>query len=479
MNSKKSIIIIGVVILIGIIGWLSYQKNTTVSEISNSVTSRPSITSGDDVFIPAIDQEHFNNLKPEDLPSTLPDGYASSAAAHKDSVFVASINHILEYNQNGDLVRYSDPKTFNCSEDLPSVITIAEDTLYAACWNVGIFEIDLLKNRMVYFFDANNGLTNLQNLFPVIDGNSLWVATVNGLFKIDRTSRIVKTYPKIFGTVCPDDNIRVFSFKNDVWATSLAGCGAAEYHPTDDSWTIYNPDAFNQIDLSRVDFDEFIVSDAGVFATHQDGGPDHNVLNRFDSTTKEWKRVMEKTWNLFIEFLPSPDEYRDSFASTFDGVTTWGVKTANDWLALTLPDRRYLAMTSLVDDRYFLLSSLGIEQLVQGQAFPELLATQIAGNTGARILVSSKGNFVLGISDQVSERGEYWVQSIVTVYNRQTKQAFTSIIPGEGDRELPLAGFLKDPSAFSFIEQDSTLLVTENEKKLLLIDPNKKQLDFF
>lgn len=289
-----AIIIVGVV-LIGVVRLLTARNSEKVSVSQKDRVAQEQIPAGKDVFVSAVDLKKFDDLELGDFPSTLPDGYAQSAAVYKDRVFIASINHILEYNLKGELVRYSDPQTFDCGKDLPSVIAIAGDTLYAACWNVGIFEIDLLKNRAVYLFDFNNGLTNVQNIYPVVDEDNLWVATFNGLFKIDHASQVVKAYLKIFGATCPDDNVRVFVFNNDVWATSLAGCGAAEYQSADDSWKVYNPAAFNQNDLSRVDFDDFIVSGSGVFAAHQDGGPEHWVLSKFDPTTSSWKNVVENT----------------------------------------------------------------------------------------------------------------------------------------------------------------------------------------
>lgn len=134
-------------------------------------------------------------------------------------------------------------------------------------------------------------------------------------------------------------------------------------------------------------------------------------------------------------------------------------------------------MAPPIDDRYFLLSSLGIEQFIKGQSFPELLVTQVAGNTGARLLVSSEGNFVLGISDQINEYSGEWVQSTVIVYNRQTKYGFSLVIPREVGGEIPLAGFEKDQSAYKLIEQGSSLSVTEDEKEVLSIDLEKEQIN--
>jgi len=486
MKLKQWIFIVSVgviVVIIGVIKIYHLYSSTTVIETPVTETdSQEQPSFGNDVFVSAISSDRFDDLTLEDFPSTLSDGYAQSAAVYKDHIFIASINHILEYDQQGALVRYSDQHILNCAGELPGVIAVAGDSLYMACWNVGIFEIDLLQNRTVYLFDTANGLTNTQNLRLFVDDQTLWVATFSGMFRIDRSSRTVKKYSNIFGSACPDENVSAFVSNNDVWATSLAGCGAAEYQPTDDRWTVYPPTVFNQNDVSRVDFNDFIVSSAGVFATHQDGGPDHIVLSQFDPITTIWNYVTEETGETFpkiiAEFLPAMDTYTSSYATTNNNLTVWHLKTDDNWMTLALPDRHYLAMTPLMDDRYFLLSSLGMEQYVKDQAFPELLTTHIAGNSGARILVSSKGNFVLGISDQINDYGGDWVQSTMTIYNRETKQAFTSIIPGTIDGEIPLIGFLKDPSAFTFTEQETTLSITENGKDILIIDPQKEQITF-
>jgi hypothetical protein len=446
------------------------------------------------VFVPGISAGTFTSLSLKDLPSTLPDGYAQSAVYRDGHVFVPAIGHILEYDENGELVRYSDPKVFSCGGGLPAVVSIAGDTLYAACYNEGIYEIDLSANRAVYLFDQNNGLSNVQNLRPAVVGDSLWVASFSGVFRIDRATRAVTSYTGVFGGGCRHDNVRLFTGGDDVWVTSVAGCGAAEYQAATDVWKVYLASDFNRNNIGRVDFDQFVISSDGIFAAHQDGGPDHTVLSKLDRVTDTWTSILDEKWAAFPDaaaaVLPPIESYADVYEVTHlygtkdsdERGTDWHFNTKDQgWIVLQVPDRRYFAMTKLVGDRYFLLSSSGVEQIVEGQAFPELLVRQTSGNGGWHILASEDGNYVLATSDEIHEMGGDWARTFVTVYDRAKNESFTSVIPGvisddSGVGVPPLAGFDKDPSSYSLVVKDSSLLVLYEGSPVLTVDLMTRQV---
>lgn len=415
----------------------------------------------------------FKNLQLADLPSTI----GHSAAVHDGNLIIASHRYLMEYTQDGKLVRISDPSVFACPNDddyypeLPAGIAGEGNTLYAACTGNGLYEINLAENRVVAFWDRE--LPDLRNLRLTIDGDTLWLETFNGLAKIDRQTRKVTSYREELGITCEGYGTTVSAFKGDVWVTvnANAGCtgGVAHYQPATDSWTFYGVEAFNRIQLDRIDFNKFIVSAEGVFAVHQDGGPEHTILDQFDVATNSWKRLDDQPADIaYKSRLPLPEEYLTSYVYGFDQVITWHVKDGDEWIVLTLPERIYLAMTPVAEGEFVLLSTAGLESFEEGDDFPKMLiAGQQAGGNG-RIFSSTAGRYVIGMSDLIGDYGGEWFGTDVTVYDWVGKKGFSTRVVG-AETDLPPANG-KDLSSISLVEDGDRLLLQDAGVTVLVID---------
>jgi hypothetical protein len=455
------LIILGLSILLMLSFAAVFFKEPVKKQVNNShpiTAMQPGNDEGKDVFISAIPSNRFDELKLEDLPSTPEPGYFQSSANYQDHVFVASNHHILEYDAAGTLVRYSDRSVFDCPDSLTSVITLADDTLYAACWNVGIYEINLKTNRITYLFDQTNGLTNTQNIEPIVNGNIVWAGTFNGVAKIDRKTRAVNMYTDALNIHCRSrdgagsQNVSLRVHNNDVWAISLCGTGVSQYQADSDSWKNYSPADFNQRDVSSINFDAFIVSDKETVAIHQDGGPDYETLSRFNRETKKWEYVSDTSYaNMYKEYA----DYLSQATRTTPKIVS---------------DRRYYALSGQRDHRYFLMSTAGLEEYSQKDSFPTLLGkATLSSTSGYRMIISESGRYIVGIGDTINDMGGEWIESEVIMYDRQLNKQTVHVIKGDSQSTPPAIGMLKDVSSYALIEQDDSLSLTENGKEVLKI----------
>jgi hypothetical protein len=436
--------------------WLSIVQWRTDNEVSRPL--------GLDVFVSSIPAERMANLQIEDFPSTPESGFLQSYVNYKDHVFVSSDHHILEYTSSGELVRYSDRRVFDCADGYPGDLALAGDMLYVACSNDGIYEIDLNANRILYRFSLEDGIPSVQNLRLTIDGNRLWVATFDGVAKIDRKTREVKMYRKELGIPHRSDNetteyynVKIFRFENGIWAVSESS-GVARYEEETDSWKEYLPEVFNQYDTSSLYFDAFVYSRSGLAMIHQDGGPDHYVLSLFDDISGKWNRVSD---------FPYP-EYQEKYKEYY---SLMPAKTFS-----MMPDRRYYFMNPWNNEGCYLFSTSGIEKFFSGDAFPRLIAPgSIEYSSGHRLLFSETGKYLMGISDVVFEFSGKWDSSLVVIYDMENKKYFSKVIYDDRPDSLhipPAIGAIKDPWSSSLIERDGVLSIRENEIEVLSIDLN-------
>jgi hypothetical protein len=374
---------------------------------------------------------------------------------------VSSNHHILEYGADGTLTRYTDREVFDCEEGLSPVLAVAEDTPYAACWGVGIYEIDLKTETVVHLFDMSNGLQNLFNLDPVVGGDTLWVGTFDGFAAIDRGTRKVTTYRSELGGTCQSYSTRAHVAHGQAWAEIIADAecegGAANFLHGQGTWLHYGPKSFKTVDTDRIDFDVFNVSQEGVYVVYQDGGPDRLVLSQWSDMTGDWNPVLppvayeqrEKAYGAYVTF---PTYERD-------------------------PNTRlYKYLTALTPEGYFALSTSGIEQLRAGERWPTLMAANPHEGTSFRLLLSADRRYVIGMSDVINEMGGEWLFSDVTVWDRQNGTSFGAKLMGDPEALLlpPGTGILKDPTLFAVQEGDGALTVTENGEAILNIDLTKK-----
>ncbi|MBT7736681.1 hypothetical protein HN709_03250 [Candidatus Peregrinibacteria bacterium] len=330
--------------------------------------------------------DDFQNLTLKDFPS-VQSGNLPEAVLWNDKIFVLSPlsqmvpfgPDILEYDMRGNLLAYTDKSILECS---PNDIANIDDYLFISCMNVGVYKIDLVENQVVSFYNETNGLNNTQNLQLSADEGTLWVGTFKGLGKIDIKTDKVEFYGSELGGNCSDEpTIRVFAKNGEVWVTIIAhaNCagGASRYDSANDQWTFYSAEAFDQKNSERIDFGQFIISDDGVYAVYQDGGPDFETLSKFNAEKGTWEIVYQAPYVDFnsnlSEYLPPRETY--SFVDVDENYReTKSVEIyTSKWIEVPLPVKEYVDL-ALIDDTYYLLSNEGLDLFTRDDKLPISIA---------------------------------------------------------------------------------------------------------
>ncbi len=451
---KKVIYVLALVMLIFVLSGCNKENNGSTTDTAVA----------QNVFLSSVPTDDFQNLTLKDFPSTeslMP----PKAILWKDKVFVRStLSHevsygpdILEYDLTGNLLAYTDKKILTCS---PRDMAVSGDYLFVSCMNVGIYKIDLVKNQVDYFYGEENGLKNTQNWQLTVDGETLWVGTFKGLGKIDIKTNEVEFYSgnELKGVDCMDTPAtHVYARNGEVWATLTANAycagGASRYDSKNDQWTFYAVKDFKKRDLERVDFDQFLVSDNGVYAVYQDGGPDFETLAKFDSQKKVWDIVYQTEYDRFKEdvsqyLYPTYKFYEGGLKylpprETYDSVNIeigekdvkvehlyvfYGAK----WIEVPFIFEEYVDITR-IDDVYYLLSNLGMDEFTELDKFPKTVATSdnIFMLDRSKSFSTEDKKYVGFFSIDYSEMGGGNNAYGIGVYNVQDKTFFDGKMSGD------------------------------------------------
>lgn len=407
------------------------------------------------VFLSSVPTDDFQNLTLKDFP--IVEYRSPKVILWNDKLFVRSYRSyeapygpdILEYDLNGNLLAYTDKKILTCP---PNDIAVSGNYLFASCMNVGIYKIDLVKNKIVYFYDGKNGLENTQNLQLAADEGTLWVGTFRGLGKIDiKTDKVVFYGNEIMGVVGADlPNTHVYARNGEVWATVLASSGvsggAARYDSENDKWISYTVKDFKKRDFERIDFDQFFISDDGVYAIYQDNDPDNETLAKFDSQKKAWDIVYQAKYEEFeenvsqylypiykfyegsLKYLPPRETYAsiDIEADKQNGkiVHVYAFYDAK-WIEVPFIYKGYVDAIR-VDDSYYLLSNIGIDEFTKADKFPRTIAVSdnIFTTDKSKLFSTDDKKYIVFFSINFGEMGGEDNAYGIGVYDIQNKTFF-------------------------------------------------------
>lgn len=392
------------------------------------------------VFLSSVPVDNFQNLTLKDFPAI--EYMSQKAVLWKDKSFVLSFlsqevpygPDVLEYDLKGNLLAYTNKEVLTCS---PNDMAVSGDDLFVSCMNVGIYRIDLVKNKVVYFYDEKNGLKNNQNLQLAVDGNTLWVGTFKGLGKIDIKTNEIKFYgQELRGVDCVDmPTTQVYARNGEVWVTltAHAACagGASRYDSKNDQWVFYGVKDFNKRDLERVDFEQFLISDNGVYAVYQDSGPDFETLSKFNVEKNVWEVVYqdgyEDSYNGLSKYLPLRETYSlvDIKIGAEDWKTTLSVFYVAKWVEVPLVLKEYVDLVH-IDDVYYLLSNVGIDVFTKIDKFPKTVAASddIFTVYKSKLFSTDDKKYVWFFSIDYSEMGGGNNAYGIGVYDIQNKTFF-------------------------------------------------------
>ena len=427
MKRLHLFIVILFIILFGAI-YFFFTKND-LSTLDFVGTEDPLSATEEIVSFPSIFLERVpsdSTVSTEDFPAHVDGGYHQSVVAYKERFYVAGMHHVLEYDAQGNLLAMTDRGQIDCA----STLAIIGDRLYVACFNEGVYEIDLLSRSIDYKFDKSNGLTELNNLYPVADGETLWVNTFDGLAKIDSQTREVTMYRNELGVTCSSYQAKVSVYHGDVWTQVIADAvcsgGLAHYVKEQDQWEFYGPDFFNTIQRARVDFHDVILTAEGVYVRYQDAGPDHEILSFFDRATETWTRLADTQYkNIDRDItpkLPLREETQTAYFNEQQNVQIWHIPVDGQWKLFPLTLHRYSTSLALGQEEMYFLTSAGLEHFRKEDRFPQVVLENPVAFTHARILTTEDERYVVAVSNDAGEMMCQVNTYAVFVYDRLAQE---------------------------------------------------------
>lgn len=386
-------------------------------------------------FLTEIPKDNFEALKLEDFPGS--EHRRMLGGVWEDRVFLLGYPYVYEYSWNGEMLAYTDTKQVECADDF----VVIKNSLFVSCYNKGIYEVNLETNKVVNFYDQKSGIKNIQNLTLAADEQFLWVGTFDGVAKIDTESGKVAFYTSELKIVGQQFNTRVYARNGEVWAQVIAADpsegGASKYDYKTDTWHSYGPAAFKTTDLGRVDFNPFIVSDNGIFVGLQDGGPEKEVLKKFDAEKDTWETVYTEAYKKFNEnvekYLPPLETYTNS---GWAGANKVKVFDGSKWREFDFKYANYRAMV-FFSNQYYLLTDAGLEIFGQEDKLPQKIASsdKIYGifSENSELFVTDDQKYLVFLTNGTNEMMGGWTEFSVGVYNLTSGEFF--------DREIDFKPF--------------------------------------
>jgi S-layer homology domain len=386
-------------------------------------------------FVYNVPVDNFENMELADFPIAEEYYNWPKAAVWEGRLFYLSYPHVLEYSWSGELLGYTDLDEVECSTDMELI----GDDLFVVCRDVGIYQIDLNTNEVTDFYDDSNGILTMVNPDLGHSGDVLWMGTFDGLAKI---------YPETGEVIFYDDELgvegklgtRVFARGSEVWITITANAYstgyAMRYDYENDSWDAYGPEDFKTEDTTRIDFNNFIVSDEGVYVTFQDGGPSKVMLKKFNPDTDSWDEIYFDTYVEFNEnfesYLPAPETYK---AVVYED---WGygqyvdaeIYDGDEWVTVDLDVYKFIDFVYDEVDKYYLLGSDGLYSFVETDSFPEKFATTdgIWSTSFAEIFIDDENKYVVYFLADMNEMMGTWTTLRIGVYDVEAGEFFSDFI---------------------------------------------------
>ena len=376
MFRKSLFVAIFVMLISGCTGVTDEVINDTGNNEYEDEVHVSDVLGPDDVFVDRVLYDDFDDIELENFPSAELYYNWPEAEIWNNRVFLLSFPHVVEYDWDGNMVSYTNTDLVECSTDMELV----GDSLFIACREIGIYEVDLSQNRVVNLYDEKDGLVSTQNPFLASDGDILWMGTFDGVAKIDTNSGDISFYQEELGSGGTKFSADAYARDGEVWAKVIAnaysGGSASRYDYESDTWTAYGPEYFKTDSLERVDFRHFVISDEGVFVTYQDGGPEKEVVAKFDPEADVWDEVYSAPYTEFNEnfenYLPAPETYTIYKADDERGYARFHIYKDSQWIDFPILQKEYFELVS-GDDVYYLLSNNGIDIFMEGDYLPTTL----------------------------------------------------------------------------------------------------------
>ncbi len=467
------------------------DQNSNQTQDSGQTQTSDQISALKQVFLTGVPKVDFAHLNLADFPS-VDEGYGIlKPIVWNNKVFINSIPYVLEYDLQGNLVRYANFNSTDCARDL----ALINDSLYVACNGKGIYEIDLNANKVSYFYTQKDGLKELRNLQFAVDAETLWIGTFEGVTKVDTKTRKATVYGEELNIGGSAFGSNVYAHNGQVWAVIGANAynngGLAYYDKNADKWETYQVKDLKEKDLTRLDvmYGDLMVSDQGVYAIFQDGGPENVVLKKFDSAQKKWTTVYHDAYVQFkkgvAKYLPPAETYRnfDYDLSAQDQLPSSSVFSTirvfldGKWVKVPIVAKKYTTLSSLVKGTYYLLSASGIDSFTEADAFPKaLIKTPVyALEIAPRFFVTNDQKYVVYVAVDFHAYGGFTAAYSVGIYDTETQKFYNSEIKNEKKAEnFPQI----DMEKAKFVMKGQQIMLPADGDRNLVIDLVTKKATF-
>ena len=413
MNIKK--VLIGFIILLALTACAALEITPETAEESTNESAFLTEVIYDDFETLSLD----NFLDIDFINISFP-GKSSVPVIWNDRLFINSLNYVQEYNLDGEMVAYVNPGLGTQPRDL----VLIGDSLFIAYYNVGVYEVNLNSNEIVYLYDTANGLEDLSNLNLAVNGEELWVGTYNGVAKIDTDSHEVSFYEE------SHLSSKVYAGGGEAWVTVGSNSAATRYDAATDSFDVYGAADFQTGESDGSHFRRFVVSEEGAFAAYYDDEPKLLTLKKYNSEEKTWETlytnsISDEFYATIEEYLPAKETYmQGEYADHIFSVSYKG-----EWMGFDINPKEYLSIIRGDEDTYYLLSNQGLEMFGRESDLPEFLVENLVDYSlpNYNLFVTEDEKYLVSLLvDVQSYGGPKWNDFYVAAYDFETEELFTA-----------------------------------------------------
>lgn len=405
---KFSIGTVTLLFIVALIGVGNYLLGS--NQNSTKITSQTSEANPNDFFFFSIPKP-IKNLAITDLPN---DGNPNNVVRIGDSLWFAGDGSIVEYDiKSGAIVSYSDQKKANCDRDLVYVAGY----LFASCHidnvfdafertsqlqtelytgHYGVLKINPQTHKLEHIFSKEDGLLNGYNYQLTADGDTIWIATFNGLGRINARTNHVDFYTDDLGFQNSSNAVsfgivHIIVDKDYVWAWAGANAesqgGVALFNKALGTWKAFGPRelmdyTFDRIDL-EYDSNRYAAKliPGGIQIAFRDGnlGTQNRLVEKqYIYQSGKWTKVNGDR----IATGPDSEQKRQYIASTYPSSFNYQKVDQSGLTQLQLPDsnqvyqldgRNNYALSPMMGNKRYILTSATVDVIDDSSPFGKIL----------------------------------------------------------------------------------------------------------
>ncbi len=308
---------------------------------------------------------------------------------HRGRLVVAGEQALHELDpRSGRLLRMSDVRQAECNGDL----AVVGDRLFAACRPASekpdrggfrpqrLFEIDLERGGVVRVYGPAEGLRSGANFQLAADGATLWIATFDGLARLDTRTGKVSFHTADLGVGGTSFSVsQVLVDRDHVWAALNANVytqgGLVLFDKRAGAHRAFLPRDLMRTP-SRFDLSAWQLVPGGIEIAFRDGAaPDRMAVKRYEHASGTWREVasipQERSSEWAARHFSAAHAGRVQTLVRKDGLVD--LQLPGQRAPLACLGRSPMRVSPVIDGRRYVLTSASLDVVDGTLAFPELL----------------------------------------------------------------------------------------------------------